>query len=246
MSASRPTARDLFALAREDGPTAEERDALFADIALATSVGVAAAGASAATSTAPSAATTSATVTKAATTATGMKLLAVGGIFGAVTTALGVVVAFTIGASEAPRPPASDALEARTHARSATPGATLAGGGAARRRDPRMDARDPEPAASAVATEGSAAAPAARAPDPSSDLAEEARLVTEARRALLAGDPARALTLIQATRKLSARALEPEELGLEARALHALGRVDDAAATELVLRRRHPDHALAR
>ena len=82
--------------------------------------------------------------------------------------------------------------------------------------------------------------------EPPSDLAEEARLVTAARNALMAGDPARALVLVQATRKLSARALEPEELGLEARALNAVGRADDAAATELVLRRRYPDSALAR
>jgi hypothetical protein len=51
---------------------------------------------------------------------------------------------------------------------------------------------------------------------------------------------------VQATHKLRSRSLEPEELGLEARALRALGRADDAAAAELVLRRRYPDHALAR
>jgi hypothetical protein len=78
------------------------------------------------------------------------------------------------------------------------------------------------------------------------DLGEEARLVTAARTALVAGDAARALSLVQATRKLGARSLEPEELGLEARALRALGRADEAAAAELVLRRRYPDHALAR
>ena len=70
--------------------------------------------------------------------------------------------------------------------------------------------------------------------------------MTAARAALMAGDAARALSLVQTTRKLGARSLEPEELGLEARALRALGRADDAAATELVLRRRYPDHALAR
>jgi hypothetical protein len=70
--------------------------------------------------------------------------------------------------------------------------------------------------------------------------------VTAARAALMAGDPARALALVQTTRKWGTRSLEPEELSLEARALRALGRADDAAVTELVLRRRYPDHALAR
>jgi hypothetical protein len=47
-------------------------------------------------------------------------------------------------------------------------------------------------------------------------------------------------------RRLATRALEPEELGLEARALRALGRADEAAAAELRLKNRFPDHALAR
>lgn len=235
MSAA-PTARSLFAAAREDGPTAEERDALFQQIALATGAGLAAGVA-----TATAAATT--TTAKAASTAVGMKLVA---LVGAVSITLGVMIALTVHAPDAPRPtdasasasaraPALVERQARSHA--ATRGARLASG-ASRRRDPSMDERRAEAPSASVA--------APRAPDPISDLAEEARLVTEARAALMAGDPSRALTLLQATRKLSARALEPEELGLEARALHALGRADDAAATELVLRRRHPDHALAR
>ena len=91
----------------------------------------------------------------------------------------------------------------------------------------------------------SAAASAANATS-GGDLGEEARLVTAARRALVSGDAALALSLVQATRKLGTRSLEPEELGLEARALRALGRADEAAVAELVLRRRYPDHALAR
>ena len=79
-----------------------------------------------------------------------------------------------------------------------------------------------------------------------SGLAEEARLVTAARGALVDGDAARALTLVQATRLLSVRALEPEELSVEVRALRALGREEAAAETELVLRTRYPESALAR
>jgi hypothetical protein len=79
-----------------------------------------------------------------------------------------------------------------------------------------------------------------------SSLAEEARLVSEARAALVKGDAERALALARSGASLSVRALEPEELALEARALRALGRYDEARAAELTLRRRFPDHALAR
>jgi hypothetical protein len=82
--------------------------------------------------------------------------------------------------------------------------------------------------------------------DDASVLAEEARLVTEARSALLRGEAERALTLVKSTSRLPVRALEPEELGLEARALRALGRSDEALATELRLKSKFPNHALAR
>lgn len=78
------------------------------------------------------------------------------------------------------------------------------------------------------------------------DFAEEARLVSEARSALVAGDPSRALAVLQKTHTFRRRSLEPEELGLEARALHALGRTDEAAAKDFALRRQYPDSALAR
>ncbi len=78
------------------------------------------------------------------------------------------------------------------------------------------------------------------------DLAEEAHTVTEARHALVAGDAAGSLQLVYRTRTWSVRALEPEELGLEARALRALGRTDEASVVEASLRRRFPEHALAR
>lgn len=68
----------------------------------------------------------------------------------------------------------------------------------------------------------------------------------EARAALIRGEPDRALTLARATRRLPARVLEPEELGLEVRALRALERADEALATELTLRKRFPNHALSR
>lgn len=260
------TSNDLFAAAREDGPAAEERDAVFRRVALVT--GIAAAGAVAASASAASAASASSAAASlsaapaapvvgtaaAAGTSFGMKLLALGAVLGAASTALGVILALTMVTPEGPR-------AGRAHGgpvpAAIAPGARLAQP-TARKRDMNQVA-----AAAAAAAKASADADASRANGGEatsnansgstgagagaglSDLGEEARLVTAARAALVAGDPARALTLVQGTRKLSARSLEPEELGLEARALHALGRTDDAAATELVLKRRYPDHALA-
>jgi hypothetical protein len=196
----------------------------------------------------------------------GMKLLALGVLLGAASTALGVLLAVAVVTPEGTRGPeerarvsgastgnvAGGAVQAAN-----TPGRVIASGvrlapPATRLRAEASVSPEAGAAPSALAgpregpgaiSEARASAKAARA---TSDLDEEARLVTAARSALLSGDPARALALVQTTRKLSARALEPEELGLEARALHALGRSDEAAATELVLRQRHPDHALAR
>ena len=254
---SAPNARALFAAAREDGPDDVERDVVFRKIALATGVATGTAAAATARSLAPGmtaasaaaaadvATATTAAATKVAATGVsfGMKLLALGAVLGAASTALGVILAFTVASPDAPR--------GSGRAATTVAPATVAGG--ARLAEPttrRRDANDRASAAASVTVVASANAPTAtnaNAPaDPSSDLAEEARLVTAARNALMAGDPARALSLVQGTRKLSARSLEPEELGLEARALRALGRADDAAATELVLRRRYPDHALAR
>jgi hypothetical protein len=266
-------ARSLFAAAREDGPDADERDAVYRKIALTTgalagsAVGVAALSAlptpsalGAAALAAEAATSASAAASTAAATggAFGMKLLAIGIALGAVSTAFGVLLAITLVTPET-APGATRAAAAVTPA-TAMPGAKLA------RPEPRKrDASDDARASATADAEASASASAKASADANAkakadadakgrtgatsgggDLAEEARLVTAARAALMAGDPARALILVQTTRKLGARSLEPEELGLEARALRALGRADDAAVTELMLRRRYPDHALAR
>jgi hypothetical protein len=106
------------------------------------------------------------------------------------------------------------------------------------------------PARASGAPELAAPAHGARAALPSRDaesaLAEEARLLTEARRALLRGDAPAALEIVARVKRLSVRALQPEQMGIEARALRAEGRVDEAAAVELGLRARFPEHALAR
>lgn len=264
-------ARSLFDAAREDGPDAAERDVVFRKIALATGVAAGTAAGVTALSALPSApalvagaaaaeAATSAGAAASTSAATGgafgMKLLALGAVLGAASMALGVVLALTLVTPEPTRAAARSG--AAVTPASAMPGAKLAQP-AARKRDPDANANaNAEASATATAdTKASAdesakskasasAAGASAAGASGGDLAEEARLVTAARSALMAGDAARALALVQSTRKWRTRSLEPEELGLEARALRALGRADDAAVTELVLRRRYPDHALAR
>jgi hypothetical protein len=84
---------------------------------------------------------------------------------------------------------------------------------------------------------------AAPAPD---TLTREATLVGEARGALVRGQPETALGALRATELLPSRAMEPEELSLEARALRALGREPEAEFVEGQLRARFPDNALAR
>ncbi|WP_394843727.1 hypothetical protein LZC95_42595 [Pendulispora brunnea] len=76
-------------------------------------------------------------------------------------------------------------------------------------------------------------------------LLREASLVSEARSALLRGDPQTALVSVQAARR-EGRNLEPEELSIEARALRALGRDPEATQLDTTLRSRYPNHALAR
>lgn len=85
-----------------------------------------------------------------------------------------------------------------------------------------------------------------KARNPEDRLAREAALVSRARSALVSGDPQTALALVREARRTGANALTPEEMSLEARALRALGRADEAAAVDVALRLSHPNHALVR
>jgi hypothetical protein len=77
-------------------------------------------------------------------------------------------------------------------------------------------------------------------------LAREASLVASARSSLASGDPRAALQAIHDTRVLSSRQLEPEELLVEAQALRALGRQDEANEADSTLKTQFPESALAR
>lgn len=257
--------RDLFAAARGDGPDDATRDALWDRLAVTTGIGAAAAGtgleaakvapsakaASAAGSAAGHAAASAAggSTAGAASSAAAVKLVVTGVAVGALSTALGVFAVSSASEPAVAPSPASRVPYQRVVAEGVgrPAGASLAVASA------RAKA---EPASAAPATtlehaehaEKHAAEPSA-APaqtDAESALAEEARLLTEARKALVRGAPAEALVLAKGVERLPVRALEPEQMGIQARALRALGRTDEAAAVEIRLRARYPEHALAR
>ncbi len=240
---SSPSMQDLFAAARADAPSELVRDEVWGRVAAVTAVPAGAAAAA-----------------KAVVPATG-KLVAVGAVIGATTA---VVAGLVLGSLDLPRPE-TNANVRRTPAiveRGPAGGARLAEASPRGRHvgDAVVSAAAPPPPtevrradeASRVDAvrrgewDGSGAGSATRADENASALATEARLVTEARTALVRGEPERALALARSTHRLAARALEPEELALEARALRALGRSDEALATELTLRRRFPSHTLSR
>jgi hypothetical protein len=236
---SGPSMQSLFAAAREDAPDDATHDAMWNSVANATGIAAGATVAAAATTAAKPAAAT------AAMASLGTKLVFIGLLIGAVSAAAGGVIALGWMESQtgvAPESPATAPI-ARS-VRVPSRGAQLG--------DPTPRARDPQnidrPDLSAVANvaPGAALLAASAASNPTSDLAEEARLVTEARTALVGGEPMCALALLRKTYRFANRALEPEELSLEARALRALGRADEAAATDMKLKARFPSHALAR
>jgi Tfp pilus assembly protein PilF len=74
----------------------------------------------------------------------------------------------------------------------------------------------------------------------------EVALVGEARSAIVRGEAASALALLDAADQSKSRSLQPEELALRARAFRALGRSAEAMQVEEQLRTRYPDSFLAR
>jgi hypothetical protein len=75
-------------------------------------------------------------------------------------------------------------------------------------------------------------------------LSRETDLVKEGNSALRRGDPIAALKAMRAARSLEKRQWEPNEMAIEARALHALGRDDEAAKIEARLRAMYPSQPL--
>jgi hypothetical protein len=233
--------QSLFDAAREDAPDRATHDAMWSGVANATGIAAGATVAAAATTAAKPAAVT------AGIASIGTKLVFLGLLIGAVSATAGGVIALGWMESQtgmAPESPATAPIARSIHVPAR--GAQL-GDPTPRVRDPQnIDRPDPASSSAIANMAPSTVAANTASAGATSDLAEEARLVTEARTALVGGEPMRALALLRKTYRFANRALEPEELSLEARALRALGRADEAAATDMKLKARFPSHALAR
>lgn len=143
--------------------------------------------------------------------------------------AAGVLAGSATTTREQPAPPRAPAVVVRADASAARLSVTPPRG--------RAPARSAVPASAPLPS---------RTEQGSSSLADEARLVSEARVALRRGEFERALSLAREAKRLPLREMDPERLSLEARALRVLGRTAEAQAAEEELRSRFPGHALAR
>lgn len=230
-----PTTRTLLRAAKADAPNAAARAKVWSSVASAVGGAAGAAGAAGSASTAPGALLTGG--------AGASKMLALGTLLGGTVTVGLAAMLLRIGPvpSEPPGP-------------SSTPIAALAAASPAARPDPPQVFLPlvapvvvaPPPAATATGT-----APAPRTTPASTStrddaLAREASLVVAAREALGRGEPQSALRAIRAARMLPSHQLGPEELTVEAQALRALGRDDQAKDVDSTLRKRFPESALAR
>jgi hypothetical protein len=233
MSELSPTTRALLRAAREDGPSAAGRAHIWSGVAASAAGGTVLGAAGA----------------KAGAAAGTAKLFVMGALLGSAVTVGVAAMVLQIGTPR-PKPDAALAVHADPQALAPAAGpATLATPAAeeATRGESSVSFGSLSPVAPLAAprTEsGKRAAGHARAVDDA--LNREAQLVAEARGAVVRGYPEAALSALHAAKALPAHAMEPEELSLEVRALRALGRLDEANATDARLHARFPDHALAR
>ncbi len=160
----------------------------------------------------------------------------------------------TVAAPDPLAPPAAPAIDAFANAGAGAnmlPGAQVTTGSTAGT-SPAFAAH----AATSVPRHGSAqhgprpaAAPAPLASRHASGddaLTREASLVASARAALSSGNAEEALRLVRSARSMPAPQLVPEELTVEAQALRALGKADDARGVDATLHSQYPESALAR
>jgi hypothetical protein len=184
------------------------------------------------------AATTTASVVSGS--ASGTKLFTIGGLFGGSVTVGLATLLLTIAAPHTPQTK-SVAPQAVELAGAVSPPRPAA-------RESAATAGDAKPTQSATSRAKAPSAPAhAAKPRFAEDsLSHEASLVSEARRALAAGNPELALRAIRAARALRSHQLAPEELAVEEQAQRALGHGDEANGIDVQLRLQYPESALAR
>lgn len=237
--------QSLLRAAKADAPNAVARAKVWSSVASTVGGAAGAAGAASGASTAPGALLTGG--------AGASKMLALGTLLGGTVTVGLAAMLLRIGGPspiETPRP-------------SSAPIAALAAASPAGQPDPPLFlplvAPPVEPPVATAASPhvtgpggpGLAAVPrsplaAPATPSPDDALGREASLVAQAREALGRGDPQSALRAIRAARMLPSHQLGPEELAVEARALRALGKDDQAKDVDSTLRKRFPESALAR
>ena len=231
--------RALLKAAREEGPSAEANAKIWSGVA-----GVAGVAGAAGASSAPLAGP----FVSGAVKLMAGKTMAIGALFGSAVTVGIAMIVLHVGPAPAPSPDHARAPRAQ---RAQT--ASVAEGATNIVTEPREAPRPIEPESASPSelapepvlarSRGTPAPPVATAVnDP---LLRESMLVAEAREALARGDAEAALVAIHATR-LAARALEPEELSIESRALRSVGREDESMAIDLRLKTQFPGHALAR
>jgi hypothetical protein len=247
--------KGLLRAAREDGPSAAARAKVWSGVSGAVGGAAGLAGGAG-----PGAGASSAAV--AGTTGVA-KMLVLGTLLGGAVTVGLAAVLLRIG--PAPSPPSSkDPLPITAAAPppgiGALLGADTAGSDMERGKEltanvppstpasaPAMPPASP-PAAQALRSATRPAGAHAGPPTPSDDalFGQEVSLMVDARAALARGDAAAALRAVRAARALPSHHLAPEELAVEAQALRAAGREDEARDTDSMLRKQFPESFLAR
>lgn len=221
--------RALLRAAKGDGPSAAARANVWAGVSSAVG-GAAGAGGAAGSSGAAGAGGASMATSGAAAGLGAAKVLALGTLLGGTVT-VGLAVALL---RVVPVPAVTATASAPIAATSTSTSTSL-----------------PTPrAADATANPFPPAHPIARPspvrpPTASDPLAREAALVAAARAALARQDATTALRDVRVARSLPSHQLTPEELAVEAQALRALGRDDEADHDDALLRTQYPESALA-
>jgi len=244
-----PATKALLRAAREDGPSAAARTKVWS--AVSSAVG-GAAGVAGGAGTASGGAASSAVLAGGTSAA---KMLTIGTLLGGVVTV--GLASMLLGIGPTPAPPSNPATvaaaapspggEVERSLPEVVPGETSAGPLAATSVPP-PPAPGPAPATRSAARLSGAMPAHGAASAPSDDvlLAQETGLVIEARAALARGDAQAALRAVRAARALPSHHLAPEELSVEAQALRAIGREDEARDDDAILKKQFPESALAR
>ena len=224
--------RGLFDAAKQDGPSEASRDAMWAGIQMAVVTAPAPSGSAAPT--APASSPVGSAGAQLAAKAIASSKLALGIALGASIT-VGVAGAVIL-AMRPTAPPMTRVAEPRELDR--------AGQDLHLPATPVVITGHAAPSPTEVELDPVAKTPAPRALSERDRLAQEARMVSEARGALHRGEPENALRIVRAARAQRGARLVPEELTVEAQALRAMGDEAGAKRVEAELAAKFPAQEL--